>query len=68
MGDVGHGFGAAGNDARGVARHDRLGGEDDGFGAGSADFVDGGANGGITQAGVDCALASGILAETDGKR
>lgn len=64
VGDVGHGFGAAGDDAGGIAGHDCLGGDNDGFGARGADFVHGGADGVIAKAGIDCTLAGGILAET----
>lgn len=64
VGDVGHGFGAAGDDAGGVAGHDGLGGEYDGFGAGGADFVYGGADGGVGETGVEGALAGRVLADT----
>ena len=64
VGNVGHGFGAASDDDRGVARHDGLGGEDDGFCARGADFVDGGANGGVAKAGIDSTLSCRVLAET----
>ena len=61
VGNVGHGFGAAGDNAGSVACHDCLGGEDDGFGAGSADFVHSGADGGVPEASVEGALAGRIL-------
>jgi len=41
-----------------------LGAEDEGFYGGGADFVDGGADGGVGEGGVESALAGGILAET----
>lgn len=44
MGAMRHGFGTSCDDDLCVAGHDRLGSEDDGFEAGSADFVDGGAD------------------------
>lgn len=66
MGYVGHGFGTAGDDARGIACDDGLGGEDDGFSPRSADFIDSGADGGITKAGVDGTLASWVLAQAGG--
>lgn len=59
---VGHGFGAAGDDAGGGACHDGLGAEDDGFEAGGADFVDGRAGDGVGEAGVQSALSGGVLA------
>lgn len=64
VGDVGHGFRTASHDDGGVAGHDCLGREDKGLGSGSADFVHGGADGGICETGVDGALAGGVLAET----
>lgn len=66
MRNVGHGFGTAGYNTGGSASHDGLGGEDDGFGAGGADFVHSGADSGVGEAGVDGTLAGGILAETVG--
>jgi len=41
-----------------------LGAEDEGFYGGGADFVDGGADGGVWEGGVEGALAGGVLAET----
>lgn len=41
-----------------------MGGEDDGFGARGADFVDCGAYGRVGKTGVEGTLASGILAQT----
>lgn len=64
VGDVGHGLGAAGYDAGGVAGHDGLGGEDDGFGARGAHLVYGGADGRFGEAGVHGALAGRVLAKT----
>lgn len=64
MRDVGHGFGAAGDDDGGAARLDRLGAEDDGFEARGADFVDGRADGAGGEGCVDGALAGGVLAQT----
>ena len=65
---VGHGFCAAGHNAGGVAEEDGLGGEDDGFEARGADFVDGGADGGVGEGGAAGALAGGVLAETVERR
>jgi len=63
---VGHGFGAAGDDDVGAGGHDGLGAEDHGFDGGGADFVEGGADGGVGEAGVEGTLAGGVLAETGG--
>lgn len=64
---VGHGFGAAREDAGGGSRGDGLGAEDDGFEGGGADFVDGGADCGGGEAGGDGALAGGVLAQAGGE-
>ena len=65
MRGVGHGFGAAGYDAGCCACHYGLGAQDDGFEGGGADFVDGGADDGVGDAGVEGGLAGGVLAETE---
>lgn len=65
VGGVGHGFGAAGDDHVGVAGHDGLGTEDDGFDAGGADFVYGGADCAVVEAGAECALAGWVLANAE---
>lgn len=46
-----------------VAGHDGLCSQDNGFHAGGTHFVDGGADGGFREAGADCALAGGVLAQ-----
>lgn len=43
-----------------------MGAEDHGFDGGGADFVEGGADGGVGEAGVEGTLAGGVLAETGG--
>ena len=64
MGGVGHGFGAACYDGGGTAGHDCLRAEDDGFEGGGADFVYGGADGGVRHAGAEGALAGWVLTKT----
>ena len=64
MRDVRHGFGATSYDCRGITSHDGLGGEDDGFEGGSADFVDCGADSRIGHASIDGTLAGRVLAKT----
>ena len=64
MGHVGHGLGAAGYDGGGIAGHDCLGCEDDGFEARGAYFVDGGADGGFREAGANGTLSGRVLANT----
>ena len=67
MWGVGHGFCASCHNTGGVAEEDGLRGEDDGFEARGADFVDGGADGGVGEGGAAGALAGGVLAETVGR-
>lgn len=64
VGGVGHGLGTASNDDGGVAGHDCLGTEDNGFEAGGADLVDGCADCGVREGGAYGTLAGRVLAET----
>jgi len=64
VGYVGHGFGAASYYRRGVAGHDCLGSKNDGLEAGGTDFIDGGADYRVREAGANRTLSGGILAET----
>ena len=61
---VGHGFRAACYDGVGVPCHDRLDAENDGFEGRGADFVDGGADGGVGHAGAEGTLPGWVLPET----
>lgn len=60
---IGHRLGTACDHDVGTAGKDRLGTEDDGFHTGGTDFVDGGADGGVREAGDDCTLAGRVLAQ-----
>ena len=64
MRDVRHGFGATSYDRRGITSHDGLGGEDDSFEGGGADFVYRGADSRVGHASIDGTLAGRVLAET----
>lgn len=65
VGSVGHGFGTTSDDDIGVAGHDGLGTEDNGLQAGGADLVNGGADGGVRETGIDGALTGGVLTNTN---
>ena len=64
VGGVRHGLGTTGHNDIRIARHDRLGSEDDGLQAGGAHLVDGGAHRRLLKASAEGALSSGVLSDT----